>query len=309
MMYLSLQSAQYAVPATRRCHQMGNYPWRRRRSLLGLGAISPTDAVNQIFPQAKIRSAAGHNQSVWDTMLAAVNAGQMVNVGGVPIYLPGSKDCAGSSSVASAAIVASTGTAGSVLLKIGAATANPIVIAAGAASAVASLVFSAIFGHHLQAIAKERSVLCAAVPAANDTIVAVDQAVQTGTFTPQQAITALTTMVQQFGAQVSAIQNGADPASSGQCNAACVMLSQLRAIVAYKVSKYQDLVAAQQAAAAAAQQQAQQAAANPVQAITTAASSVLAPVQSTITSVSTSTGIPTWAIYGAAALFVFSLLK
>ena len=170
----------------------------------------------------------------------------MLNASGSPAYVPGSADCAGVSLVKPAL----TSTVSGLALKFlpqAAAAGGPIVGAVVVAIAGISELFSVIFGHHARAVAKERSILCAAVPAANQSIELIAQAVSAGQASPAQAIAALDQVVSGFQSAVSSIIHGADPMSSGECNAACVMLSELRAIVVVQKSQYQDLIAAQSA--------------------------------------------------------------
>jgi hypothetical protein len=209
-----------------------------------LGAISPADATEQIFPQARVTSAAGHNLSIRNQILASAGAGQILNVSGAPAYMPGTADCAGVSLAKPALMSATTGLALKFLPQA-AAAGGPIGAAVVIAIAGISELFSVIFGHHAKAVAKERSVLCAAVPAANQSIELIAQAVSGGQATPAQAIAALDQVVSGFQSAVSSIIHGADPMSSGECNAACVILSELRAIVLVAKSQYQDLVAQQ----------------------------------------------------------------
>jgi hypothetical protein len=229
------------VPARRRQTVRLVLPSRRGF----LGAITPDQAARTVFPNPPASPNAGHNMATFDSIVSAAGSGQMS-----PRYEDAASGCAGVSLGAlKATIEKGAGTAGKLLLKLGAASGNPIVLGVGAAAELASIVFGAIFGHHAKAVAKERSILCAAVPAANQALQAVDQAVAAGNFTPQNGIDALSAMLGAFAQQVASIQHGSDPTSKGECNAACVMLSQLRAIVARQVSQYQDM---QTVAAAAA---------------------------------------------------------
>jgi hypothetical protein len=228
-------------------------PAPRRRAILALpsgrfllGAITADAAARTVFPNPPASPNAGHNMATFDSILAAAGSGQMS-----PAYLPGTGDCANATLGPRAILTKGPGMAGGLLLKIGAASGNPIVLAVGAAATIAGIVFSVIFGHHAKAVAKERSILCAAVPAANQTVLVVDESVASGQFTPQNGIDALNATLAGFAQAVASIQHGADPTAKGECNAACVMLSQLRAIVARKISQYQDLQAAAAAAAAA----------------------------------------------------------
>jgi len=224
------------VPARRR-RTPGRIVFPSSRFLLG--AITADAAARGVFPNPPRSPNPGHNMATFDSIVAAASSGQMS-----PSYLPGTQDCANVSLGAKAIITKGATQAGGLLLKIGASTGNPIILGIGAAAELAGIVFGAIFGHHARAVAKERSILCAAVPAANQTLEAVDQAIAAGNFTPQNGIDAMNAMVAGFGQQVAAIQHGADPNASGECNAACVLLTQLRAIAGRKISEYQDMMAA-----------------------------------------------------------------
>lgn len=207
-----------------------------------LGAISPADATEQVFPKARVTNAAGHNLSVRNSILSSASAGQMLNASGAQAYVPGSADCAGVSLLKPALTSAVTGMALKFLPQA-AAAGGPIAGAVVVAIAGISELFSVIFGHHAKAVANERSILCAAVPAANQSIELIAQAVSNGQATATQAVGALDQVVSGFQSAVSGIIHGADPLSSGECNAACVMLSELRAIVAVLKSQYQDMAA------------------------------------------------------------------
>lgn len=275
MMYLSGR----ASSKTRR--SLGRY------SLRGLGALTADQATEQVFPAAQVKTSAGHNQSVRDQILASVNAGQILNAQGGSDYVPGTGQCSMSKNTGQVALQSATGVAGGLLLKIGAASGNPIILASGAAAEIASLVFSVIFGHHRAAVAKEQTILCAAVPAANESLQVISQAVQSGQFTPQQGIQALQTMLQQFGSAVASIRQGASPTSSGQCNAACVEYAKLNAIVIYMTSQFQDMAAASSSAPA---------------------SSVTTGVTSVVENVAASTGIPPIALYAIGGLLLWKLI-
>ena len=261
-----------------------------RYYLRGLAALTADQATEQVFPAASVKNSAGHNLSVRNQILASVNAGQIVNAQGGSDYVPGTGQCSMSKNTGQVALQSATGVAGGVLLKIGAASGNPIILASGAAAEVASLVFSVIFGHHRAAVAKEQSILCAAVPAANQSLQVISQAVQSGQFTPAQGIQALQTMLQQFGAAVTSIRQGSGPGSSGSCNAACVEYAKLNAIVIYMVSQFEDMAAASSSAPA---------------------SSVVAPgvipgaVTNAVANVAASTGIPPVALYAIGGLLLW----
>lgn len=206
--------------------------------LAGLGAITPDAAAAQV-----IGSDAHVNASSRSGILASARAGQMVNASGSPAYIPGTADCASATGggsnnlklVQTASGLALTG------LQVGLTTAGVVTGAALApfTAGISALIglFPMIFGHHKAAVKKEQNVLCAAVPAANNYLQIIAQAVQSGQASPQQGIDALHSLVSDFQSEVSSIRN--------DCNAACVMTMQLQAIAAVMVSQYQDLIAAQ----------------------------------------------------------------
>lgn len=211
-----------------------------------LDALTADQAVETIFPQAKVRGGAGHNAQVRSLMLQSVNAGQMLDPSGAPGYSQ-SGDCAAAGTSGAASKLSLAAGAGGIGLQL---VAKAGFIAAGPAGWIALGVstivgiFSTILNHHAQAVKKEQSILCSAVPAANNYLEIIDQGVSQGMATPQDAIRALDSLVMDFEGSVSGIIHGSDPTSSGECNAACVMLSQLRAIVAEKESMYQDMISA-----------------------------------------------------------------
>ena len=102
-----------------------------------------------------------------------------------------------------------------------------------------------------------------------------------GQASPADAQAALDSLVSGFRSQVAGILHGADPTSSGECNAACVMLSQLRAIVAYKKSVYQDMLASPAALS------------SPAAAVSAAAGSI---------------GLPSWALWLAGGFLLYELV-
>jgi hypothetical protein len=260
------------------CHSgaLRGYRWHLGGTFMGsLAAISPADAANQVFPTAKIRSGAGHNQSIWNSLQLAAQTGQMVGAAGEIAYIPGTVDCAAASGVPSGAQndlkLVQTGSGLALqgvnvgLLATGTAL-GPLT--AGISIAVSAIVglFSTLINHHAQAVRQEQSVLCSAVPAANNYLKIISQAVLSGQVTPQQGVDALDSLLNDFEGSVSSIRHGSDPTSSGECNAACVMQSELHAIVLLIESEFQDMINAANAAAA------------PVQAVVPARPNTTAPI-------------------------------
>jgi hypothetical protein len=226
---------------------------------------------------------------------AAVNAsgqaGQIVKADGSAIYVPGSGDCSQAQGVAKPLLVSGLGVAGGLLLKFG--SGNPVLLGAGAAAEAASLIFSAIFGHHAAAVGKEQSVLCAAVPAANQSLQVIDEGLQAGQFTPAQAIAGLDSLVSGFQTAVSPILK----MNSSACNAACVMIMALKAAVATKKAQYQAMQATQTT-------QQNTASAAPLTA-------VLAPVTNAVQRLQTavsSSGLPSWLLPAAGFFLLYELL-
>lgn len=207
------------------------------RFLRGLGDITPQAAATQVF-SSKPTSKAGHNQAVLDAMASSAQAGYLNQ------QLPAL--CAGGRPPGMIA-PAILNTASGVAMKfVGPAfAAGPVVGAIVLAGAALAKVFGIIFGHHAAAIKKEQSVLCAAIPATNDALSVIDQVLASGQSTPQQAMDALDQVVSGFSQATASIRKGNDPNGTGDCNAACVWLSELKAVVARKKSQYQDLVAQQ----------------------------------------------------------------
>ena len=252
-----------------------------------LDAITPDAAAKQVFPNAPRSPNAGHNMATYNLLLASAQAGQIVKADGSPIYIPGGPDCS-ATGVSSNLKLAQTAsglalTGASIgLVAAGTVTAAALAPFTMGISALIGL-FPLIFGHHAKAVKQEQSVLCAAVPAANNYLQIIDQSVTAGQFTPQQGIDALNSLLSDFNSQVNSIRHGADPTVSGECNAACVISSALKAIVLAKTSQYQDLMTA--------------AAASPASAVTDAVSQAAA-----------SAGIPSWALYAAAGFLLWKLI-
>lgn len=253
---------------------------RRLHRSSGLGALTPDQAVEQIFPAAQVKQSAGHNAAVRSSMLQAVQTGQLT-----PAYIPGSTNCAASGvSVGQVTLTSISAVAAKIAPMTGPA-APFVLIGAGIAN-----LFGAILGHHAAAVKKEQGVICSAVPAANNYLNLIDQAVQSGQSSPTDGINALASLLADFKAQVQQIMKGTSPASSGDCNAACVMYAELAAIVAYRSSVYQDL-AAQQAA-------------NPV-------GTALAPVTNLVQSAEAavaSAGLPAWLLPAAGFFALWEVL-
>lgn len=212
-------------------------PWERK--LCGLRGISADDAASQVMPKSTIRSTAGFRQADYNNIVQAAANGNFVS------FNP--SGCSGVTP-SGARIVSTVGGLALTGLSAGFAAAGVAASIAGPVTAGASLLvglFTSLFNHHAQAVKREQQTVCASVPAASDSLKAIDQAVQAGTISPEQGIEALQNLLSGFQQTVAPIIKS----DSSHCNAACIWVKQLSAIVLKKSSDYQDLAAEQSAAA------------------------------------------------------------
>lgn len=224
------------------------------RGYVMLGALTPDQAAKSVFPNAPRSPNAGHNMATYNAIMASARAGALVNSSGTPAYIPGTSDCSATGQSGNVKLAQISGQLALTGINVASAMSTSVAAFLGTALGPATLGISAIiglfpllFGHHAAAVKKEQSVLCAAVPAANNYLQIIDDAVRNGKATPQQGIDALNSLAGDFDTQVAPIRSGADPTVSGECNAACVMSTELKAVILVKQSQYQDLIAAQPA--------------------------------------------------------------
>jgi hypothetical protein len=220
----------------RRPLRLGRLARRRRRRLLGDATtdfISPAIAEYQGQP---------FYQHIHDFVAGDLAAG-VVDSGGN--YSTDTGRCAGQAPSVSP-MTAITSVATSVGPKIFAAlapvaAAGPIGAAVVIGAAVIGL-FATIFKPN-QYTRDEISVLCQAVPAANAVLQQIDQEVQYGTITPQQAVQALSTLVSQFSNSVSKLINhtAGNYAQTGDDTE--FLLASLKAITAQRSATYQAMPA------------------------------------------------------------------
>src|SRR5579864_6839031 len=121
-------------------------------------------------------------------------AGRIVDAGGASIYVPGTSECAASGIsganravgfISSGASLALTGVVQAGLIATGPATLGITIAIAGLTG-----LFSTLFSHHAAAVKKEQNTLCTAVPAANNYLDIIDQAVSSGAVDAQHALAA-----------------------------------------------------------------------------------------------------------------------
>jgi hypothetical protein len=229
----------------------------------------------------------------------AATAGQLVDANGNPAYIPGTAECAAATSGPSSAVVG-TQIAASVAAKVAPLTGPAAPFVALGASIVG--LFSSIFAAHAAAVKDEQTLLCTAVPAANQALQTIQAAVSSGQINAAAGIQALASLQAQFSAAVAPIRKGTSySATPGNCNAACVMQSELAAICTNLANQWNAMAAQQAAAAAAPTASASSSTSTP------SISSAVSSVTSAVSSVASSTGLPSWALYAAAgvALFLF----
>lgn len=200
--------------------------------------MTPQQAAQSVMPQSSISSAAGFTSTVYNDIVAAAQSGnfQSFNPSG----------CSGISPTGARIVNTASGLALSGLsvgLALG--TSLTAVATAGITAGASILVglFVSIYAAHAAKVKQEQQVVCASVPAAADSLTAIQQAVSAGTITPAQGITALQSLQQAFTQNVQSIMKN----DASHCNAACVWVKQLEAIVLYKSSQYQDMETAAQA--------------------------------------------------------------
>jgi hypothetical protein len=208
---------------------LGAYPTSRRRvvrrarrPLSGLG--DDASILQQVF--AGVTGAP-----------AAANVQQAVEQALQQSAVWTSEDCSGIvSGTSTASLVLGTGGGAAVTWANTALAAGasgplaPIVLVAGAAMQV----FGAIFAHHSAKVKQEQQIICAIVQSANDSFSVIDQALQQGAITPQQASASLDAVLPAMQQAVQPIlkQNGSD------CNAACFVLAMARGVIAQRKAAY-----------------------------------------------------------------------
>ncbi len=197
-----------------------------------IGTLSPQDAVDQVLPSNHY----GLSEDFVNLMVQSVQQLQIVGLD--------AGSCAGQPSGAvndlqltkTASGLALTGiSTGASIAGAGAALA-PVTLGISIAVVALTALFSTIFSHHAAAVAKEQSVECAAVPAANNYLNIITQAVANGTSTPQEGIQALQSLQSDFESTLSSA--GVVKRGGKSCNAGCRWECSLEAIVKYLTSQY-----------------------------------------------------------------------
>jgi len=211
------------------------------------------------------------------------------------------EDCSGIvSGKSTASLVLST--AGAAAIKFAGATgpAAPFVMIAGGIMQV----FGAIFGHHAAKVKQEQQIICAVVQSVNDSLSVIDQAVQQGVITADQASASLDKLYSDLQANVQPILKQ----DSGHCNAACFELAEARGVIGKRKEQYA-AIAQQQAQAAAAAAAATAAAASASAGNILSAGNPLDGANSLVDQLATSFNVPTWAVWAIGAAAAAKVLR
>lgn len=229
----------------------------------GLGAASTLTAAEAL--QAAMAMYAGQNFNPKDSQSYLTSAGvaRQIAAGAFDPYA----GCSGGAKPMSL-----IPTVGGIGVAIGGATTG-ILVATHVISAVTGAVLGAatlgvgalisvvgmIFAHHAQAVQRDMSFICGALPAVNNSIAVIKAALQAGQTTPAAAAAALDEIYSQFmtagGASGSAsgpgnIPDGGAPINKHPyCNAACELSMVLKAMVLYWQSQFMAMAPAQAASA------------------------------------------------------------
>jgi polyhydroxyalkanoate synthesis regulator phasin len=141
------------------------------------------------------------------------------------------EDCSGIvTGKSTASLVLSS--AGAAAIKFAGATgpAAPFVLIAGGVMQV----FGAIFGHHAAKVQQEQKIICAVVQSVNDSLSVIDQAVQQGAITADQARASLDQLYSDLQKNVQPILKQ----DSSHCNAACFILAEARGVIGKRKEMY-----------------------------------------------------------------------
>lgn len=264
------------VPA-RRAMPARLTPMRRRadRGMGWLAALTPDQAAQVAMPKSTVSSRAGFTQTVYNDIVQAAQSGNFVG------FNPSGCSAPATGSIAGAAL---TKVGSNIAIKIAGMSAvlGPI----GAIAAPILGIFSSIFNHHAQAVAREQAIVCSSVPSAAQALQVIEQAVQNGTIDPATGIASLQQVVSEFQSTVAPIIK----MNTSQCNASCVWTKELQAIVAEMSSRWQDQINAAAAAPGAPTN-------NAINAAGSASSSTLSL-----------SSLPSWWPWAAAAGLAFVLL-
>lgn len=211
---------------------------------------------------ACISSTPGFTEDIYDTLIEAVQAGQIQ-------FTPSDTQCAGLNPQSNALALVSVGTglgltaatdtanilnqvgqAGTAAAGAGEALSSAIPIIGPIVSSIVGL-FTAIFQHHALVTKAEQNAECQLIPAANNYLQIIVNAVNTGQATPAQGVAALESLQSDFNAQVNSNPSYKYKGQT-ECSALCVYNKQLCAIATYLHAQFDNMAAVQAVQSAAA---------------------------------------------------------
>lgn len=191
-------------------------------------------------------------------------AASFIQSGALPVTPPYGPDCTGqgapnlnifqtASGLALGTTAATVGILASPSVALIPAVAVPVVgwIVAGVGAIIGLI--SAIFQHHAQAVKRDLSFGCSALPAVNNAFHVIAQGVQNGQINPADAAAALDHILSEYQAAGGAAIN-----YSPWCNSNCELGVILKGMVIYWKAQYAAMAAKQAAAAASAPAQSSQ---------------------------------------------------
>lgn len=196
-----------------------------------MNSTTPANAIpsDQQILQANVPPGQG-NKASWytnSTLLAMMASMQMsYNQASCSGFVPAQSlslsqvaGLTGSAVGAGSSVAAATG--------IIAASAVPIVgIGIAIGSIIVSLV-SKVFQHHAAAVKAEQQTLCAAIPAINNALAVINEALSGGSITVAQARTAYESAYSQYVSMTAPVTKD----NSGQCDEGCGLKHTLRALI------------------------------------------------------------------------------
>lgn len=214
-----------------------------------LGTTMPPGATQDMLAvaqqcQPSTGTRPGDSQDTINLMVASMMAGQILTAGGNgitpfnPATITGCNGVAPANPAATVQLIGQAGSLGLVGVSTGAAIAGATAIGSVVpiiGTIVGAIVglFAAIFAHHSMvnnAILKD---VCSLVPAANNYLSIIQNAVATGQQTPAQAVQALQSLKSDFHSQAAGFKYYND------CNALCVYDKVCCAVCGYLIKHYQ----------------------------------------------------------------------
>jgi len=197
--------------------------------------IVKQNIIDQVFPPSQRRNTPGFNASALQVLVDALNNGYIRQYYATDEV---AADCAQANKGSQAQLIAGATQIGEQALNLGL-KALKVVPIVGQIIDDALNIFLSISQHHALAVQQEQSTLCTIVPAINNAIQGLDQAIQRGQITLQDAYAGLQALQASYLQNVQPILKNTPSA----CNAACVIDRGFVALFLYKSYQYNKFVA------------------------------------------------------------------